>query len=345
MINFRVGILGTGNIAGKVADTLVKLDAFEPYAVASRDIDRANEFGDQYNIEKRYGSYEELVNDPDVELIYVATPNHVHAEHAKLCINAGKPCLVEKPFSYNSESAAEVFKLAEEKNVFCGEAMWMRFLPMYMTLSDIISKNMIGQVVNIQCSLGFEVYEKERIKRLDMAGGALLDLGVYAANLMYMYFGGMPDGISSTCYKMESGVDVLDNITFSYKGGRSGSALISAAYKTDNNAKIYGTTGYIEITNFLNPEKIEIYRGGRQLVGGANLSEKQISGYEFQFTAARNAIILGNTETAAMTHKDSMLMLNLMDALRKMWKVRFPMEKATDGPQIKVAPEQPTRLV
>ena len=104
MINFRVGIIGAGNIAGTIADTLNKLDAFEPYAIASRDINKANEFGDKYNVEKRYGSYEELANDPDVELIYICTPHSNHAEVAKMCLNAGKPVLVEKAFSYDSIS-------------------------------------------------------------------------------------------------------------------------------------------------------------------------------------------------------------------------------------------------
>ena len=154
MIEFKVGILGAGKIAGVIADTLNKLDAFCPYAIASRDIDRANEFGDTYNIEKRYGSYEELVNDPDVELIYIATPHSHHAEQAKMCINAGKPVLVEKAFTADMESAIEVMKLSEDKNVFCGEAMWIRFLPMYLRLIDIIEKGTIGKVNTITCILG-----------------------------------------------------------------------------------------------------------------------------------------------------------------------------------------------
>lgn len=342
MINFKVGIMGAGNIAGIVADTLNQLDAFEPYAIASRSLDKANEFGDKYNIEKRYGSYEELVNDPDVELIYIATPHSHHAEQAKMCINAGKPCLVEKAFSYNATTAAEVFKLSEEKGVFCAEAMWIRFLPMYQVLADAIRNNVIGKINNIQCSLCYDLRTKERLIKPELAGGALLDLGVYPINLMCMMFGKLPEAISSSCVKLETGVDAQDVLNLNFNGGQSGTAVISMMYKADNNARIYGTNGYIEIDNINNPEAIRFFKADKELIQEVKTPSKQITGYEFQFLAARDAIILGETDTKIMSHKDSLSILGITDTLRKIWKMSFPMEPKDNGPELKKMPFSPT---
>ena len=165
MINFKVGIMGAGKIAGVIADTLKDLDAFEAYAIASRDTEKAAAFAKEHGVTKYYGSYEELVADPDVELIYIATPHSHHAEHAKLCLNAGKPVLVEKAFSYNAATTEEVLNLAKEKNLFCGEAMWIRFMPMYRLMAEYIQKGAIGRVNNITCSLGYSLLREERLLR------------------------------------------------------------------------------------------------------------------------------------------------------------------------------------
>ena len=238
MIDFKVGILGAGKIAGVVADTLNKLDAFCPYAIASRDMERANEFGDKYNIEKRYGSYEELANDPDVELIYIATPHSHHAEQAKMCLNAGKPVLVEKAFTCDTKTASEVIKLSEEKKVFCGEAMWIRYLPLYMQLIDLINKGIIGQVNAVSCSLGYNLRDKERVIRPEHGGGALLDLGVYPINLFTMIYKQVPISIGATCVKLDTGVDAQESLEFNYKNGKTAYAFLTMMYKADNNAII-----------------------------------------------------------------------------------------------------------
>lgn len=326
MINFRVGILGAGKIAGIIADTLNKLDAFEPYAIASRDIDKANEFGDKYNIEKRYGSYEELANDPDVELIYIATPHSHHAEQAKMCLNAGKPILVEKAFSYNAATTEEVLNLAKEKKLFSGEAMWIRFLPMYKLMIEYIQRGAIGKVYNITCSLGYDLRTKERVAKPELAGGALLDLGVYPINLISMIYGMDPAAIASTCVRLETGVDAQNILQFSFKGGISATAFTTMMYKADNKAFIYGDRGYIEIDNINCPESFRIYHGDGKLVAETKIPEKQISGYEFEFLAAREAIILGNPEFKEMPHSETVRIMKLLDALRNTWKLKFPME-------------------
>lgn len=324
MINFKVGILGAGAIAGKIADTLNALDAFEPYAIGSRDPAKANEFGEKYNIAKRYGSYEELISDPDVELIYIATPHAFHAEQAKLCIEAGKPVLVEKAFSHNAATAKEVFALSEEKNVFCAEAMWTRCLPMYQLAMEAIDKGAIGRVAHVACSLGFKLDEVPRILKPELAGGALLDLGVYPLNFVTMLVGAAPNTISSTCMKLETGVDGQETLQFKFPGGQSATALVTTLYQADNTATIYGTNGYMVIEDTLNPKRIRVYRNEKVIID-ITTPESQISGYEYEFISARNAIILGKNELPEMPHSESIRIMNLMDGLRAAWKVKFPL--------------------
>ena len=331
MINFRIGILGAGHIADIVADTLNKADGFEPYAIASRDIDKANEFGDKHNIEKRYGSYEELAADPDVELIYIATPHSHHAEQAKMCLNAGKPVLVEKAFSYNAATAKEVIDLANEKNLFVGEAMWIRYLPMYLVLQDYIKKGAIGRVSNVVCSLGYDLRTKERVVKPELAGGALLDLGVYPLNLISMVYGPESAAIASCCAKLSTGVDAQEVIQFNLKGARNATATVSLMYRADNNAIIYGDAGYIEIDNINNPTAFRIYQGDRKLVVETKVPDRQITGYEYEFMAARNAIIVGEIETQEMPHTETIRIMHIMDALRNQWNYKLPMEAEAEA--------------
>lgn len=325
MITFKIGILGAGNIAGTVADTLDKLEGFEPYAVASRDISKANEFGDKYGITKRYGSYQELVNDPDVELIYIATPHSHHAEQAKMCINAGKPVLVEKAFSYNAATALEVIKLAQEKKVFCGEAMWLRYSPIMRLTCDMLKNNIIGEPRLVTANLGYDLRSVERLTKPELAGGALLDLGVYPLNAITMIMGGAPVSAGSSCSRLSTGVDAIDSIQLNFPNGRMATAFASMMYTCDNACHIYGTHGRIEIEQITNPEALRVYDKDNNLIQEIHPAERQISGYEYEFISARKAIICGELEPAEMKHQDTLNMLGFYDMLRKAWKVTYPL--------------------
>ncbi|MBR4514485.1 MAG: Gfo/Idh/MocA family oxidoreductase [Lachnospiraceae bacterium] len=330
MINFKVGIIGAGSIAATVADTLTKLDAFEPYAIASRDLNKAKDFAEAHGCAKAYGSYDELVQDPDVELVYIATPHAFHAEQAKMCINAGKPCLVEKAFSYNAVTAKEVLDLAEEKKIFCGEAMWIRFNPLYKLAAKIIFDNKIGKLNHIQATLGYDIKEKERIQKPELAGGALLDLGIYCLNLSAMFFGKDPANVLTTCRKFNTGVDAQEVISFAYEGGRTADYYVTAMYKAENNARFYCDLGYIEIENMNNPERLRVFGKSKELIFEATVPDAQISGYEYEFFSARDAIITGKTECVEITHRETIRLLQHADTLRATWKMLYPMEAATD---------------
>ena len=326
MINFKVGILGAGNIASTVAYTLQDLEAFEVYAIASRDIEKAERFAKEHDVAHAYGSYEELIADPEVELIYIATPHSHHAEQAKACIEAGKPVLVEKAFSYDAKTTEEVLKLSEEKGVFCGEAMWIRFMPMYRLLMEYIQKGVIGNVTNVTCSLGYDLRHKERIVKPELAGGALLDLGVYPLNLVSMVYGPVTPMIASTCAKLETGVDAQETLQMNFPNGKTANLFVTLMYKPDNNARIYGDHGYIEIDNINCPETFRIYNADHKLVVETKKPDLQTTGYEFEFISARNAIIVGNIECSEMPHSETLRIMQICDAMRKSWKVSFPMD-------------------
>jgi len=234
--------------------------------------------------------------------------------------------LVEKAFSYNAATTEEVLNLAKEKNLFCGEAMWIRFMPMYRLMAEYIQKGAIGRVNNITCSLGYSLLREERLTKPELAGGALLDLGVYPLNLISMIYGSEPPMIGSTCAKLDTGVDAQEALQISYKGGRCANAFVTMMYQPDNNAKIYGDRGYIEIDNINCPETFRIYNQDHKLVLETKKPDKQTTGYEFEFIAARDAIIVGQTECPEMPHAETLRIMQICDSLRNTWQIKYPME-------------------
>ncbi len=345
MINFKIGILGTGSIAAKIAETIEKLDSFEIYAVASRDAARAEEFASKYSIKKSYGSYDELVNDPEVELVYVATPHQCHADNAVLALNAGKPVLVEKPFSYNNKTAQDVFALAREKNLFCGEANWLRFMPLTKLLITALREKAIGEIRYMNASLCYDLRNKERVVKPEFAGGAILDIGIYPLTAIFLAMNSMPVAVSSSSVKLSTGVDAIDTIQMNFTNGRAATCFTSILYKSENMCTIYGTEGRIEIDNINCPEEIRVYNFNNDIVKKATPSERQISGYEFEFIAARDAIITGKLECPEMSHKDTITTLSFMDMLRRSWQVFYPLpgEDTVKNPPIpkQVGPNVP----
>lgn len=326
MINFKIGILGAGNIAAKIAETLEQLDSFEVYAIASRDTDKANSFGDKYSVEKRYGSYAELISDPDVELIYIATPHSNHVELAKQCIEAGKPCLVEKAFSYNATTAEEVLKLSEEKGVFCGEAMWIRFMPVYRFIYEKLREGIIGEPQQISCSIGYDLRGKERLAKPELAGGALLDLGVYPLNLFSIVFEAQPENTIASCLKLPNGVEAQISLNMTFPKGKTANALITMLYGTGNEGRIFGNKGYMVIDNINCPNEVKIFSGDNKQLADLKVNDRQISGYEYEFIAARDAVITGKYESPAMPHSETIRILKICDNIRNACGIKFPME-------------------
>ena len=203
----NVGILGAGNIAGKMACTLNGMKDATAYAVASRDLKRAQSFAKEYQMEKAYGSYEEMLADDKVDLVYVATPHSHHLEHGKLCISYGKPVLCEKAFTANAAQARELLDYAKEKGVFITEAIWTRYMPSRKIITDILESGELGDIHMLSANLGYSISHKERLVKPELAGGALLDVGIYPLNFASMFLGNDIVNITSACVKHETGVD------------------------------------------------------------------------------------------------------------------------------------------
>ena len=219
----KIGILGAGNIAGILAKTMAQMPEAECYAIAARSLDRAEDFRNKYGFQKAYGSYEEMLQDEQVELVYIATPHSHHYEHMKLCISYGKPILCEKAFTMNSVQAKEIIKLAKEKGIYVAEAIWTRYMPSRQIINEVIESGILGQVSMLTANLSYDIDSKERIIRPELAGGALLDVGVYTLNFALMHFGNKIDKVESSVMKTQTGVDGMETITLSYQDGRMAS--------------------------------------------------------------------------------------------------------------------------
>lgn len=322
----KIGIIGAGGIAGVMASTLARMDEAERYAIASRDLAKAERFAQKYGFEKAYGSYEEMLSDPQVELVYVATPHSHHYEQMKLCLEHGKHVLCEKAFTVNEKQAAEVFALAEKKGLLVTEAIWPRYIPMRRTLDQVLASGVIGTPHMMTANLSYVIDGVERIRRPELAGGALLDIGVYTLNFASMVFGDDVAEICGHAVKGETGMDMQESVTLIYRDGRMAVLNSSARSLSDRRAVIYGDKGYIEAENVNNCEGIKVYDLQRRVIASYLPPKDQISGYEYEVRACIEAIAAGRTECPQMPHEESLRMMRWMDELRRQWRIVYPME-------------------
>ncbi len=321
----NVGIIGAGWIADKMGETLTGLNPEMKYAIASRDIDKARKFASHWGFKKAYGSYKELIDDPDVDLVYIATPHSHHFEHASMAIEAGKPVLCEKAFTANARQADALLNLAHKKGVFITEAIWTRYMPLSLQIKEIIDKGIIGEPRLLNASLCYYMEFKERILRPDLCGGALLDLGVYSLNFCRMYFGADIAKTMSYCTKSNTGMDMHDVISLEYKDGRVANLQASTLCLCGRIGQICGTEGYIVVDNINCPASATIYKDYKP-VQVLKTPEGQITGYEYQVTASFQAIEKGWLESPYMPHQETLDIMRQMDELRKEWGVVYPMD-------------------
>ena len=322
----RVGIVGTGWIAEKAAITLQGLALCQTYAVGSRTQEKAAAFAARWNIPKAYGSYDELIADPDVDLVYVGTPHSHHYDVTRQALMAGKPCLVEKAFMANYWQAEAVVQLARQRQVFLAEAIWTSYQPVVAMVRQLISSGRIGQPRLVTATLGYSMGNKPRIMRPDLCGGALLDLGVYALNFVRMFFPAPITSIDGHCVKSSTGMDLTNAITLTLADGVLANLQSSAACVGDNIGVIAGTEGNLIIDNINNPQRITLNGPDRTYVETLQVPQ-QITGYEYQFLSCRQALLDGLIEPPEMPHEETLYIMQLMDQLRQQWQVCYPMDK------------------
>ena len=322
---FRIGVLGCGSIASTLSGTFNAMEGVECFAVASRDEAKARAFAAEHGYKKYYGNYEALAADSDVDLVYVATPHSRHFEDVRMCIEAGRPVLCEKPFMINAAEAKEIARLSAEKRVYAAEAIWPRYSPSRKMIEDMLASGVIGDVDMLTANLSYPIHMKKRIMDPELAGGALLDVGVYGINFAMTYFGDDVTEIESSVRMTDTGVDAKESITLHFGDGRMAVLTHGIFSRSDRKGIFYGSKGYAIVENINNPQSIRVYDTEDVLLDEQFVPE-QISGYEYEFIEAKDRIAAGETESLSMPLQDTIKVMEVMDTVRKGWGLVYPKE-------------------
>lgn len=321
----KIGILGAGRIAAILAETMNKMPEVDCYGVASRDLEKAKIFAKDHGFQHAFGSYEEMLSDENVKLIYIATPHSHHYQHIKMCLDAGKHVLCEKSFTVNEKQAAQVLRLAKEKKLLLTEAIWTRYMPSRKIIDDLLAEKAVGDVKKMTANLNYPLLEKERIVKPELAGGALLDVGIYPLNFAYMHFGDGVKEMHSAAQMTDAGVDGENGMLLLYEDGRMAVLNSGIHGKSDSQGVFYGSEGCMIVENINNPEAIKIYDTEGKLIRDIKVPE-QISGYEYEILETINCIKEGKLECPSMPHSETLKMMRVMDELRASWGMKYPDE-------------------
>ena len=325
----KVAIIGAGNIATKMARTIAALDETESYAVASRTLDKARAFADKWGVQKAYGSYDDMLADDAVDLVYVALPHSYHHEWTIKALQAGKHVLCEKPLAVNAAQAQEMIALAEAKNLLLAEAMWTRYLPSAQIIKDIIARGDIGEVMTLSANVGDCNCTNDRLTNPALAGGCLLDLTVYALNFVAMIMGTDVKRIVASMIPTATGVDGQNNIMLEYAGGKMASLFATMYTVTDRGGFVYGREGFIQAHDVFNPEKITVcgVTGYKHYVKQEIAVPAQITGFEYEMLACLRAIAAGRTECPEMPHTETLAIMRQADEIRRQFGIVYPFER------------------
>ena len=325
MSTFKWGILGPGGIARAFAKDLQLLEGHEVAAVGSRTLSNAQEFAKTFG-GTAYGSYEELVADPTVDAIYVATPHPSHKENVITALNAGKPVLCEKPFAVNANEAREMVAAAEKNGVALMEAMWARFLPHYADVREIIASGVLGQILTVQADHGQRLADRNipRLVEPSLAGGALLDLGIYPVSFAHMILGN-PAKITASAVLTEKGVDAQTSMIFDYADGAQAILTTTMIEQTPCRAVVAGVNGWLEIDRtFYNPTSMRVV-----------LFDGSVTQYPHTYTghglreqaeAFKKLVQSGKSQSEILTWKDTVDIMGTLDAVRSQIGLRYPFE-------------------
>ncbi|MCP9200699.1 Gfo/Idh/MocA family oxidoreductase [Gramella sp. GC03-9] len=310
------GIVGLGKIAGKFAEGLKHVENAQLYAVASRDLAKAEEFSEKHNSEIAYGSYEQLMEDPEVEVIYVATPHSLHERISIQCLNHGKAVLCEKPFAINLEQAKKMINLAREKDIFLMEAMWTMFLPHFQHVLELVNSGKYGKVKKIKADFGFKA-EFDASKRLfnkSLGGGSLLDIGIYPVFLAYAILG-YPEKIEASSHFAETGVDTSSEIRFSYSSQAEAELYSTLAEKTPTTGEVQLEKAVIKINSrFHEPSSLTVITDGKE----EHIKFENIgNGYNYEAAHVTRMLLEHKTESDKMDFTKTLDLMKLLDDIRE----------------------------
>ncbi|WP_340006894.1 Gfo/Idh/MocA family oxidoreductase [Paenibacillus sp. FSL K6-0276] len=321
------GILSTGWIAHQFVTDLVHASNGVAYAVGSRSQESADKFARDHGVPHAYATYEELVNDPNVDAVYIGTPHPFHKENALLALRAGKAVLCEKPFTINSGELEEIVSYAREHKLFLMEAMWSRYIPAIVKVREWIEEGRIGDVRLVKADLGFRTdwNPEGRLLNPKLGGGALLDVGIYPVSFASMVFGPHPEAISSTVHIGETGVDEHFSMLLSYGDGKTASLNGGIRLNMLEEAHVFGTEGRIIVEGTLvNPKSVSLYIGDEKVE--TFVDDRASIGYCFEAEEVGCCLQAGLTESSVMSLDESLAILNLLDQIRAQWGLKYPGE-------------------
>ncbi|MCF7932076.1 MAG: Gfo/Idh/MocA family oxidoreductase [Acholeplasmataceae bacterium] len=326
-MSLRFGVIGAGRIAHTFSKAITSSLCEEaiPYAIASRDITKAEVFKTTYGYQKAYGSYEDMLEDDQVDIVYVATPHGLHYAHMRLALNANKHILCEKAFTLNAHQAKVILDLANAKGLFVMEAMWTRFLPLINDIRKMISEGLIGSITGMDVTFGFnsDAPDSDRLFNMALGGGAILDITIYPLTMADIFLG-KPETITSAVEKHQTGADITNHITLGYPDDVK--VMIHTSFKDDlsNTCVITGTRKTITMPNF--------WGGQHAIITDASGHMETIdrpfveNGFEYQIDHVTKMIKSRQKASPIMPHQKTLEMLELMDSIRAKHNIVYPNE-------------------
>ena len=328
--DIRWGILGTGKIAKLFAAALQQTPNAQLAAVASRSLDSATKFAAGYGALRSHGSYQALADDPDIDVVYIATPHPMHHENALMCLHGGKALLVEKSFTMNRREAEDIVTLARAKKLFVMEAMWTRFLPAVQEARRIVDSGEIGTPANLSADFGFtaNVGPEHRLFNPALGGGALLDLGIYPLSMAAFFLGGVAS-VKAQAEMTATGVDMQTVFTLVHEGGGMSSCISSLRSRTSSELRISGTKGYLRLHDrFHETEAFTV-----TVVDGASRTERTVNvprsgnGYTHEAQEVGRCLRAGLIESPVMPLDETLNIMGTLDAIRAQIGLRYPADR------------------
>jgi predicted dehydrogenase len=320
------GILGTGKIAVKFAEDLQHVPGAVLAAVGSRNAETSESFGRRFRIPHQHASYAALVNDPDVDIVYVSTPHALHAENSRLALEAGKHVLCEKPFTLNARQATDLIALARERGLFLMEAMWMRFLPAIVHVRQILAEGTLGDVRMLSADFGlqFAFDPAGRLFAPELGGGALLDLGVYPVSFAHMVFG-RPASIVTLASMGRTGVDEQSGIVLRYPQGQIACLHTSMGVETPTESALTGMRGRLRVHSpFYRTDDLTLQIPGQR---DKRLHHRRTgNGLHYQALEVMGCLRQGKKESGTMPLNESLAVMETLDSIRAQWGLRYPGE-------------------
>jgi predicted dehydrogenase len=325
----RWAILGTGKIANRFGIALNNLtDRAQLLAVGSRSQERADNFAHRYNIPKRYTGYENVIADPDIDIVYIGTPGVFHHRDVMMCLEGGKHVLCEKPLTINAREAGDLIELARRRNLFLMEAMWTRFFPIHFRIRELLARDTIGEcrglIANFIATVPADI--KNRFYDVNLGAGVLLDLGSYGISWAYNLFG-PPEEVTGLAFFGETGADYQSACILRHKGGMISTITASMISFDVKEAVVFGSQGKIVVHEpWYKPAVMSVYREGEE-PKTIELPLNGYNGYEYEALAVMDCIHEAKTECETMPLHETLEIMKIMDGLRAQWGFKYSTER------------------